>query len=223
MTLQQQAKALGDPTRHGIFRYLVDASDRVDVAEITARFGLNHNAIRQHLVKLVDARLVIRTTAWASGPGRPRLLYEVDPAADARWGAGGPYQRLCLLLVEMLNTGDTAVDVGRRAGRDLDLRVPSGDLDVIDRLGDATARGGFDPKLTRREDRIEFVLATCPFADIAAADPDTICALHLGLAHGLADQLDGVSVAELERRNPKRGGCRLRFHVETVALGTQAS
>jgi DNA-binding transcriptional ArsR family regulator len=48
-TLQQQARALGDPTRHAIFRYIVDAGDAVDVAELTGQFGFNHNAIRQHL------------------------------------------------------------------------------------------------------------------------------------------------------------------------------
>jgi DNA-binding transcriptional ArsR family regulator len=34
-TLQQQARALGDPTRHEVFRYLADASGPVDVAELT--------------------------------------------------------------------------------------------------------------------------------------------------------------------------------------------
>jgi DNA-binding transcriptional ArsR family regulator len=53
-TLQQQAKALSDPTRHGIFRYIVDAGDDVHVAELTEHFGFNHNAIRQHLAKLAD-------------------------------------------------------------------------------------------------------------------------------------------------------------------------
>ena len=57
-TLQEQARALGDPTRHAIFRYLADAGTPVDVAELTEHFGLNHNAIRQHLAKLVHAGLV---------------------------------------------------------------------------------------------------------------------------------------------------------------------
>ena len=57
-SLQVQARALGDPTRHEIFRYLIDAGDEVDVAELTNHVGLNHNAVRQHLTKLVDAGLV---------------------------------------------------------------------------------------------------------------------------------------------------------------------
>ena len=43
-TLQEQARALGDPTRHAIFRYVADAGTPVDVAELTKHFALNHNA-----------------------------------------------------------------------------------------------------------------------------------------------------------------------------------
>jgi hypothetical protein len=47
-TLQDQARALGDPTRHAIF--LAGASaDRLGIAELLERFAFNHNAIRQHL------------------------------------------------------------------------------------------------------------------------------------------------------------------------------
>ncbi len=47
--LQRQAKALGDPTRHRLFRYIAEAQAPVTVAELTSFAGLNHNAIRQHL------------------------------------------------------------------------------------------------------------------------------------------------------------------------------
>ena len=50
--------ALGDPTRHSIFRYVAAKRRPVDVAELTAHVGLHHNAVRQHLARLVDAGLV---------------------------------------------------------------------------------------------------------------------------------------------------------------------
>src|SRR3546814_1263462 len=71
-TLQQQARALGDRTRHAIFRYITDADAPVGVAELTDHLGLNHNAIRQHLAKLVDAQLVVGATAPTGVRGRPR-------------------------------------------------------------------------------------------------------------------------------------------------------
>ena len=65
-SLREQAR-LGDPTRHDIFRYVADSDEPIDVAELTAHFGLNHNAIRQHLAKLVEAELVEEHAAPAVG------------------------------------------------------------------------------------------------------------------------------------------------------------
>lgn len=114
-TLQQQARALGDPTRHAIFRLIVDAGDDVDVAGLTEHFGFNHNAIRQHLAKLVDADLVVESPAPATGRGRPKLVSRVSPSAESRWGVAGPYERLSWLLAEIVRSGDTPVEVGRRS------------------------------------------------------------------------------------------------------------
>src|SRR4051812_35541315 len=114
-TLQEQARALGDPTRYGIFQYVADAARTVDIAELTKHFGLNHNAIRQHLAKLLSAGLVTEEHAERSGRGRPRLLYRLDPSAESRWGVAGPYEQLSVLLAEILLTGDSAFDVGKRS------------------------------------------------------------------------------------------------------------
>lgn len=217
-TLQEQARALGDPTRHAIFRYLVDAGTPVDVAELTAHFGLNHNAIRQHLAKLVSAGLVSEDHAPSVGRGRPRLNYRVHPAADGRWGATGPYERLSLLLSEMLRTGDSAVEVGRRAGRRAGRRKrlgTAGDEDPVAAVVDAMERQGFEPTVRARGDRVDVVLGTCPFATTALVDPDTVCSIHLGIAQGIAEMTDGrVSVDELVTHDPRKANCRLRLHVE---------
>ena len=220
VTLQKQAKALGDPTRHRIFRYLADADRPVDVAELTSQFGLNHNAIRQHLARLVDAGLVVEDTRTPGKPGRPRLIYWIDPAADERWGTGGPYQRLSRLLVDMIATGSTPEEAGRRAGRA--LRVRRGQ-DPITALQEAIARAGFDPTVRDRGDGVEYILHNCPFSEAAIVDPDTVCGLHLGLAQGLADQLEGVTVDDLVRRDPHRAGCQLRFQLSSSGGETAAS
>ena len=79
----RKPRALGDPTRHTIFRYVADAGTPVDVAELTKHFALNHNTIRQHLAKLVDANLVIEEQAPSTGRGRPRLKYRPIPPQTA--------------------------------------------------------------------------------------------------------------------------------------------
>jgi len=211
--LQQQARALGDPTRHEVFRYIADAERPVDVAELTDHLGLHHNAIRQHLAKLVEADLVSEDTAPRVGRGRPRLCYTVDPSAESRWGVTGPYERLTLMLTEIIRSGDSPVDVGRRFGRRTRVAMVD-DADPVASLVDAMDRHGFEPTVTRRGDKVDIALGTCPFETTALADPDTVCGLHLGLALGTADALGGLVIDELIRRDPRRGTCRLRCHVE---------
>lgn len=210
--LQRQARALGDPTRHELFRYLAVADRPVGVAELTDHAGLNHNAVRQHLAKLVAAGLVVERVGEPTGRGRPRLEYTVEPSTDCRWGVVGPYERLSLLLAEIIRTGDDPIEVGRRAARREHLGTSTSD-DAVATLVDRMARHGFDPAVTRDGDRIEVVLQRCPFESAALTDPDTICNLHLGLARGVADQSVGLFVDGLIPRDPRRAGCRLHGHL----------
>lgn len=206
--VQGQARALGDPTRHAIFRRLAAAEQPVTVADLTGDLGIHHTAVRQHLAKLVAAGLVVEEVERRSTRGRPRLRYVVDGAAAARWGATGGYERLAVLLAEALRTGDTPLDVGRRAGGAQPLAPPSSG-DPVDAVASEMTRQGFQPSLQLRPGGVEFVLGHCPFQAAAEANPEVVCAVHLGLARGLADQVGGVEVEELVVRDPRRAGCRL--------------
>lgn len=215
-TLQEQARALGDPTRHRIFRYIADATEPVTVAALTEHVGLNHNAVRQHLAKLVAADLVVEETASPTGRGRPHLQYWLHPAADSQWGVAGPYERLSLWLSEMLRTGDSPVDVGRRAGRRRRHGPRAGD-DPLGTLVGQMQRHGFDPVVEPAEQHTDIVLRTCPFASVALADPDTVCTIHLGIAQGIAESVDGLVVDGIERHDPRQAHCRLRCHIRPGA------
>jgi len=219
-TLQEQAKALGDPTRHAIFRHLAHAGSAVGIAELNDQFPLNHNAIRQHLSKLVAAGLVAESTAPAAGRGRPRLLYGVDPAVEGQWGTTGPYERLSRLLVEIIRTGLDPEEVGRRSAEQFQVPSPSGD--VVADVTAAMARQGFEPEVRALRGGAEIVLHHCPFATSALADRDTICSLHLGLAEGLTDVAPAGAVTELVAFDPRKAGCKLRIRLapEDDARGT---
>ena len=218
--LQVQAKALGDPTRHEIFRHISEAPKPADVAELTELLGCHHNAVRQHLAKLVDAGLVAESTAPPAGPGRPRLCYTVAPTAESRWGVEGPYQRLALLLTEIIKTGETPVQVGRRVGSEA-LTDDAVGGDPLAGLVDSMARQGFDPTVQRRGELVDIVLGACPFQASALADPDTVCSLHLGLAIGAADALGGIEIDELVPVDPRRGSCRLAVRATTRHVRSQ--
>lgn len=208
-TLQQQARALGDPTRHKIFVFISAASGGVGIAEINAEFPFNHNAIRQHVAKLVDAGLVIERRESGGRPGRPRLVYELAAGVDSRWGLVGPYERLSLLLAEVVETGDSVLDVGRRAGKTM-AATATGAADGVDTMRAVMARQGFDPELRRKARSAEIVLKNCPFESAALDHRDTICTLHLGIAEGLADGTE-VAVSELVAKDPRRANCRIRL------------
>jgi predicted ArsR family transcriptional regulator len=210
--LQEQARALGDPTRHAIFRCLAESSSPVTVRQLTDRFELNHNAVRQHLAKLVAAGLVLEERAAPSGPGRPRFLYSVDPGAESRWGVTGPYERLSLLLTEVIRSGDTPVEVGRRMGRHEADDHTGDDPSAV--LEAAMAHAGFEPTREQQGDDVELLLHSCPFATAALADPDIVCELHRGIAIGVAEEVGGILIDGLDRSDPRRAPCRLRAHLD---------
>jgi predicted ArsR family transcriptional regulator len=206
--LQREARALGDPTRHRLFRYIVDAPVPVGVAELTDYVQLNHNAVRQHLAVLKDAGLVVEETEARERPGRPRLLYRLDPEVAGSWGTPGPYAWLAGLLSDAISQSEEPRQVGRREGR-REAAGLAGSGDPADLLQDEMARRGFRPSRVRQGRQIDYVLGRCPFADVAADNPGTVCQLHLGLAEGLAEGLGGLEVDRLVAKNAHRAGCRL--------------
>ena len=212
-SLQDQARALGDPTRHSIFRYVADSPVPVGVAELTDHLGLNHNAIRQHLARLVEAGLLLERTAPPTGRGRPRLLYRENPNADSRWGVTGPYERLAILLAEVVRSGDSPEEVGRRAGLRTGSSNRSSHPDPMTAFSEEMARQGFSPTVERNGSEATVTLMNCPFESVVPADADTVCGLHLGLARGVAEAVGGLEVTSLEAHEPKRAECRLRCHV----------
>lgn len=206
--LQLEARALGDATRYRLFRYIVQAHRPVGVSELTRYVSLNHNAVRQHLAVLKEAGLVIEETESRDQPGRPRLLYRQHPEVAERWEAPGSYAWLAGLLSVAVRRKQSSRQVGRQDGHRRAAEI-SGPGDPADLLEEEITRRGFRPDRSERSGRIEFTLRRCPFAEVAAADPDTICQLHLGLAEGLTEGLGELQVDRLVPKDPHRAGCRL--------------
>ena len=214
--LRLQAKALGDPTRYRLFRYIADAQAPVTVAELTAYTGLNHNAIRQHLAVLKDAGLVTEEAERRDRPGRPRLLYRLHLEAAGEWHTPGAYSWLAGILSAALHRGQDPRQAGRQEGHRRAAELDS-QGDPADLLEQEIAQRGFRPVRANRGSAIEFTLGRCPFAEVAAADPDTICQLHLGLAEGLTEGLGGLTVDRLMVKPAQRAGCRLMVHRTAAA------
>jgi predicted ArsR family transcriptional regulator len=213
--LQKEARALGDPTRHRLFRYIADAPGPVGVAELTEYVGLNHNAVRQHLALLKDAELVVEEVEDRSRPGRPRLLYRVHPEAAGRWDTTSAYAWLGRLLADAITLRRGPRQIGRQEGHRRAAEL-SGTGRGVELLNAEMARLGFRPAYRERGPRVEYVLGRCPFADVADVHPETVCQLHVGLAEGLAEGFGDVEVEQLVIKNPHRAGCRLVVRPERV-------
>lgn len=221
--VQRQARALGDPTRYDIFRYVADAPSPVRVATLADYFGVNRNAIRQHLAKLCDARLLVEELGTPSTTGRPPLQYRVAPGAVGTWGAPSPYELLATLLLDVATGTRTPVEAGAWAGRQLATadRVASDPLHVLEA---EMARRGFEPRREQGPGCIELVLERCPFEAVAATSPEIVCEVHRGLAIGVLEATDtDLRVTNLVPYDPQRAGCRLQMAAGTGAEPSEES
>ena len=218
---QTEARALGDPTRYRIFRYIADAHPPVGVAELTDLLGLNHNAVRQHLAVLKDAALVGEEHEHRNRPGRPRLLYRVNPDICGSWGTEGPYELLATLLSEVVRTQTSPREVGHRAGRRRARQFTKEDTIAV--LEEDLHAGGFHPDSIPLARGCDFVLGRCPFVEVAVTDPATVCQLHLGLAEGVTAELGEGAVVDLVAQDPRQAGCRLEVRIPDGARPASVS
>ena len=209
--VQRQARALGDPTRYDIFRFVAEARGPVRVATLAAYLGFNHNAVRQHLAKLTEAGLMAEGRASPTTTGRPPLEYRVAPAAMGSWGAPGPYELLALMLLELADGERSPLEAGSDAGRALAESWADG-ADPLDALEAEMARRGFEPRRVTSGPVTELVLERCPFLAAAGARPEVVCQIHPGLAAGILDGLHAdEQVSDLVVNAPAEAGCRLQF------------
>lgn len=209
MAIQDEARALGEPTRYRLFRALAEAEGPMAVAELTDLVDQGHNAVRRHLAVLVEAGLAEELVEDRHRRGRPRLLYRLAPAAAGRWETDGPYRDLSIALLEVLRSGEDPAEVGARIGAAAPAAasVPGGGVDAVVQ---EMARRGFAPSVVvTSDDEVEVVLDSCPFADAAAVLPAVVCALHEGLARGVVGEGSGLAVEALVPGDPAEAGCRL--------------
>lgn len=206
--MQRQAKALADPSRFRLFRFIQEADGPVGVAELTELLQFNHNAIRQHLLVLVEADLVAESTEHRTTRGRPRKQYTARAdALHAFRSVSGSYERLAAMLL-VVASGVSPYDAGFQAATDADAAPGSAPSPVpaVRRLLVNLATEGFEPLESGPG---ELTLMHCPFADVAAQDQGIVCELHRGMIDGQL-AADGEDLrAELIPRDPHNAGCLL--------------
>jgi len=196
------ARVLAVPLRRQILELVEASNGPIDVLTLTNALDCTHNAVRQHLARLRDAGLVREERERErSGPGRPRLLYTPALRPD-------PYARLAALLAQVVKQRSTPRRVGRATGA---AQARGEDGDAVEAFVAAAGREGFAPRRVDRGGAVDVVLDVCPFADVAASDPRTICSLHRGIAEGLVDAVGGARVEAFVANDPYEAGCLVRL------------
>ena len=209
-SILSESQALGDPSRYAVFEALRVAPAGLLVGDLGRAIPLHHNAIRAHLSVLMDAGLVVREQAPVVGRGRPAHVYSLSPSAVARWSRTDAHEELSLMLLDVVTSGDTPREVGRRAGARLrESVVGASSVSGASAVEAVLAVGtelGFEPEAEGDGHGIR--LRHCPYAATASQSRDIVCALHHGIADAVAAGVDPGARVALEMHDPYAGRCR---------------
>lgn len=184
--MSEQSERLG-PKRAEVLHHLRDISGPSSVAEVALAVDLHQNTTRFHLDALCDAGLAIRDIETRTTPGRPKVLYRAVRGHEVN-----RYQELATTMVRHFaaaapgDRGELARIAGDAWGTELrnDMADAPEPLGPLGRVVDALSELGYQPTLALEPEPI-LELVPCPYAEAAAADPEVVCQLHLGLIRGL--------------------------------------
>jgi predicted ArsR family transcriptional regulator len=193
-------KALGDNTRYAVYLEIARSPQPLSTGDVAESLGLHVNTVRPHLERMREVGLLESRRDTRGAVGRPQNLYQLAPDAPAL-GLEPPVLPLLsrMLLQVAVDSGadaEVALDAGRQAGRSLAHRGAVAEapgscaaaLAMLDRLG-------FDPTWVEEEGRTTVAFGHCPFAELAEAQPNVVCALHRGMLEGVVDEA-GTAVVE---------------------------
>jgi predicted ArsR family transcriptional regulator len=183
-------RALADERRERIVDELRGAEAGLDALELARRLGLHANTIRWHLGILADAGIVRSQPAARTTPGRPRIVYSLEPEPTEH--AADEHRLLATVLTGALagstDGAERAEDAGREWGRYLIARDPlarTTDDEAVGEVVQLLDGQGFEPESQGRE----IHMRRCPFHALAESQPEVVCAVHKGLMSGALSAL----------------------------------
>lgn len=200
-------RVFADLSRVAVLQILRGAERPLTVREIADEMGLHTNTVRSHLAILTEHGYVEGATEDRDRPGRPRLLYT---AVDVDSASVRNYRLLAETLITYLaarseDRAASAIEAGRGYGeRAMRGRppLPEGDgTAAIGAIVELMDQSGFKPRASTGGERID--LHRCPFRELAEADPDIVCGVHLGIMRGALAELG--SPVRAERLHPFAG------------------
>jgi len=200
-------RTLASPSRVALLHALQQAGRPLSLDEASQATGLRASTAREHLDRLVAGRFATKEPEVRTTRGRPHMLYEAverEALADA-----DSWFRASLMTILLDGYGkrlSSRPEAAARAGQELVATWPPGRVET-------SADADEDPALRQLAeleahlDDLRFApevapdgsaihLRHCPFLDIARANTDVVCSVHLGIARGVLARSDGPLRAE---------------------------
>lgn len=207
------------PTRESILRVIDRAETPQTLADIADRLDLHENTVRMHLAALHRDGFVHRSRAKGAERGRPAWQWQRQRRESS------PYVALVAALVEQLrsdspNPTASARQAGRAWGHalathhehspDTSETTPSAHArDARDVVTEILRAEGFAP----HPEGNATMLRQCPLIEAANANPDIVCAVHLGMVQGVLEH-QGHPHSEVSLTPMTAPGtCTLRMHI----------
>ncbi|HJT63144.1 MAG TPA: helix-turn-helix domain-containing protein [Candidatus Limnocylindria bacterium] len=215
---------LGEPTRRGLYEFVVQRGTPVSRDEAAAGLGISRELAAFHLERLIRAGLLeaeFRRLGARRGPGagRPAKVYRRAQRDLAVSLPPRHYEQAAEVLAEAVNrldresAMDAVADVARargaeaaasartRKGRSLTRRRV--DRALLDLLQD----GGYEPQVEAGSNTVR--LRNCPYHELASRHRDLTCGMNLAWAEGIVDGLDDPELRAT--RTPTHGSCCVAF------------
>jgi predicted ArsR family transcriptional regulator len=216
--------ALASPTRLRLLEALRRTPSGGHPDDLADDLDLHPSTVRGHLSLLTDAGFAEPVVERRRRPGRPRVLFAptTKELPDASWC--DHYRGLAKALSSYLtwdaaSPTDTGNAVGRRWAAGLAGEEPSRARarSPLSRIRELLAAAGFATETDLDAGGVVLVHPACPFAAAVEGDAGIVCAIHLGLAAGIVDQVTGRwEVTELASSVDERT-CTVRLRPRTTS------
>jgi len=192
-------KALGDNTRYAIYLELARSSRPLSTSDVAESLDLHLNTVRPHLERMREVGLLDVRPDTRGAVGRPQKLYSLASDSPGLGLEPPVYPLLSRMLLQVAvdsgADGDTVLEAGRHAGASLAHR-PLAAGSCADAAVGMLEDLGFDPAVVSENDSTTVAFGHCPFAELAEAQPQVVCALHRGILEGFVDEVGSATVEE---------------------------
>lgn len=215
------ATALGDPTRRKVFFAVRHADDALSKDEVAQAVGIDRRLAGHHLDKLVEhgfleADFHRRNGRSGPGAGRPAKHYRFPQGERATVLPERHYDLLASLLLEAAGAeaSETREHALERVGYAFGFRVGQAEVeagrtrpgqegvDAVSEVVRLLSRFGF---AAQSEGEGVIRACSCPFEELAKADPVRVCGLDRAIWRGMLAAFDASATLKVANTQARGG------------------